>query len=212
MATTVPQTTNAVVPADGTTATPSRTVANVIEQNPVTNEIKNVSEKDDKCSISIKDYEDVRSEMKQDIDKYYTKILTGYTTNYNQYLNKINSSEQNDIDYATTQLKPKVVAYNKQLVNINKEMIKRVNSVSELIDQQKEGLTSKRNEVKGNYDKLDKLEKRRDDLRTEVNGNQHHLEEISDSSGDKNLYTSIYIGINLLLFMIIVGVLIYMLF
>ena len=150
--------------------------------------------------------------MKQDIDKYYTKILTGYTTNYNQYLNKINSSEQNDIDYATTQLKPKVVAYNKQLVNINKEMIKRVNSVSELIDQQKEGLTSKRNEVKGNYDKLDKLEKRRDDLRTEVNGNQHHLEEISDSSGDKNLYTSIYIGINLLLFIIIVGVLVYMLF
>ena len=212
MATTVPQTTNAVVPADGTTATPSRTVANVIEQNPVTNEIKNVSEKDDKCSISIKDYEDVRSEMKQDIDKYYTKILTGYTTNYNQYLNKINSSEQNDIDYATTQLKPKVVAYNKQLVNINKEMIKRVNSVSELIDQQKEGLTSKRNEVKGNYYKLDKLEKRRDDLRTEVNGNQHHLEEISDSSGDKNLYTSIYIGINLLLFIIIVGVLVYMLF
>lgn len=212
MATTVPQTTNAGVPADGTTATPSRTVANVIEQNLVTNEIKNVSEKDDKCSISIKDYEDVRSEMKQDIDKYYTKILTGYTTNYNQYLNKINSSEQNDIDYATTQLKPKVVAYNKQLVNINKEMIKRVNSVSELIDQQKEGLTSKRNEVKGNYDKLDKLEKRRDDLRTEVNGNQHHLEEISDSSGDKNLYTSIYIGINLLLFMIIVGILIYMLF
>ena len=212
MATTVPQTTNAGVPADGTTATPSRTVANVIEQNPVTNEIKNVSEKDDKCSISIKDYEDVRSEMKQDIDKYYTKILTGYTTNYNQYLNKINSSEQNDIDYATTQLKPKVVAYNKQLVNINKEMIKRVNSVSELIDQQKEGLTSKRNEVKGNYDKLDKLEKRRDDLRTEVNGNQHHLEEISDSSGDKNLYTSIYIGINLLLFIIIVGVLVYMLF
>ena len=165
MATTVPQTTNAGVPADGTTATPSRTVANVIEQNPVTNEIKNVSEKDDKCSISIKDYEDVRSEMKQDIDKYYTKILTGYTTNYNQYLNKINSSEQNDIDYATTQLKPKVVAYNKQLVNINKEMIKRVNSVSELIDQQKEGLTSKRNEVKGNYDKLDKLEKRRDDFK-----------------------------------------------
>jgi len=212
MATTVPQTTNIGVPANGTTATPARTVANVIEQNPVTNEITNVSEKDDKCSISIKDYEDVRLDMKQDIDKYYSKILTGYTENYNQYLNKINSTEQNDIDYATTQLKPKVVAYNKQLVNINKEMIKRVNNVSDLIDQQKEGLESKRKEVKDNYDKLDKLEKRRDDLKTEVNGNQHHLEEISDSSGDKNLYTSIYIGINLLLFIIIVSVLLYMLF
>lgn len=212
MATTVPQTTIMGVPAEGTTATPSRTVANVIEQNPVTNDIKNVSEKDDKCSISIKDYEDVRSDMKEDIDKYYAKILTGYTDNYNQYLSKINSSEQNDIDYATTQLKPKVVAYNKQLININKEMIKRVNDVSNLIDEQKESLTTKREEIKANYDKLDKLEKRRDDLKTEVNGNKNHLAEISDNSGDKKLYTSIYIGINLLLFLIIIGTLVYMLF
>lgn len=212
MATTVPQTTIMGVPAEGTTATPSRTVANVIEQNPVTNNIKNVSEKDDKCSISIKDYEDVRSDMKDDIDKYYAKILTGYTDNYNQYLSKINSSEQNDIDYATTQIKPKVVAYNKQLININKEMIKRVNDVSNLIDEQKESLTTKREEIKTNYDKLDKLEKRRDDLKTEVNGNKNHLAEISDNSGDKKLYTSIYIGINLLLFIIIVATLVYMLF
>jgi chromosome segregation ATPase len=212
MATTVPQTTNMGVSADGTTATPSRTVANVIEQNPVTNEINNVSEKDDKCSISIKDYEDVRMEMKQDIDKYYSKILTGYTDNYNQYLSKINSSEQNDIDYATTQLKPKVIAYNKQLININKEMIKRANDVSSLIDEQKESLTTKRDKIKINYDKIDKLEKRRADLKTEVNSNKNYLADISDSSGNQNLYTSIYIGINLLLFIIIIGVLIYMLF
>lgn len=212
MTTTVPQRLNTGVPATGTTATPSRTVANVIEQNTATNDIQNVSEKDDKCSISIKDYEDVRADMKQDIDKYYSKILTGYTENYNQYLSKINSSEQNDIDYATTQLKPKVIAYNRQLININKEMIKRVNDVSSLIDEQKASLTTKRDEIKANYDKLDKLEKRRDNLKTEVNANKNHLAEISDSSGNKKLYTSIYIGINILLLTIIVGILVYMLF
>ena len=212
MATTVPQILNSGVPAEGTTATPSRTVADVIEQNSGTNEIKTTSEKDDKCSISIKDYEDVRSEMKEDIDKYYGKILTGYTDNYNKYLSKINSSEQNDIDYATTQLKPKVIAYNKQLIGINKKMIKRVNNSTELIDEQKGGLSSKREEVKTNYDKLEKLEKRRDDLKSEVYGNKNHLSDISESSGDKKLYTSIYIGINLLLFIIIVGALVYMLF
>ena len=91
-------------------------------------------------------------------------------------------------------------------------MIKRVNNSTELIDEQKGGLSSKREEVKINYDKLEKLEKRRDDLKSEVYGNKNHLSDISESSGDKKLYTSIYIGINLLLFIIIVGALVYMLF
>jgi Rad3-related DNA helicase len=190
--------------------TPTRITGDTI-QTSGSNNIGNTNEEDDNCAASLKDYDTVRSEMKGKIDKYYTDILGLYTSTYDSYLENINSTDQDKIDYALTKLKPDVQSYNQQLIKINQAMIDRVNNVSKLIDDQKKSLVGKRNEIDSNYVKIDKLKKRKDTLKVEISGNEDFLSQVGDRHEQDSLYKSIYIGINILLLIIIVSGLVYLL-
>ena len=202
------------VTATGVSATPAVTTNNVIDtvDRQETNDIGTTKEQNTKCAISLKDYETVRREMKKEIDDYYANILGVYTDSYEKYLNKINSPDQDDVDYAMTQLKPKVIGYNTQLINVNKKLIDRVNDVSKLIDEQKANLETNRDEINDNNVKIDKLEQRKLQLGSDINGNERYLKEISNKTDTDNVYKYVYIGINLLLLIIIISILVYMLY
>ena len=195
-----------------TTTTPARTTENIIDENERgTNSINTTNDEDDKCAINLRDYESVREDIKKDIDDYYNKVLGLYTLNYDDYLSNINSTDQDKIDYAMTQLKPKVRGYNKQLIEINKKLINRVNNVSKLIEKQKKSLESNRNEINDNYVKIDKLENRKKQLKTEIRGNQNYLNDVEGRTETDNVYKYVYVGVNILLLIIIIATLSYML-
>lgn len=189
---------------------PARTTDGII-QDSGSNNIGTTNEEDDNCAASLKDYETVRSEMKDKINKYYTDVLGLYTSTYDSYLENINSTDQDKIDYAVTKLKPDVKSYNDQLIRINQAMIDRVNNVSKLIDDQKKSLIGKRNEIDSNYVKIDKLKKRRDTLKVDISGNEDFLSQVDGRREQDTLYKSIYVGINILLLIIIIAGLVYLL-
>lgn len=190
------------------TTSPARTGNNTVEEG---NTIGTTNDRDDECAISLKDYETVRNEMKEKMNTYYNEILGLYSASYDSYLDNIDSTDQDKIDYALTQLKPDVKSYNNQLIKINQVMIDRVNNVSKLIDEQKKSLVGKRNEIDANYTKIDKLKKRRDQLKVDITGNEDYLKEVDSRRENDSLYKSIYIGVNILLLIIIVSTLVYLL-
>lgn len=216
MSTQTTNTTIAGVVATGnvTSTTPAKTTQNIIDTNSIqtgTNNISITNDEDDKCAINLKDYESVRKEMKNDIDDYYNKVLGLYTQNYDDYLSNVNSTDQDKIDFALTQLKPMIKGYNKQLITINQKLIDRVNSVSKLIEKQKKSLESNRNEINDNYVKIEKLENRRKQLKTEIEGNQNYLNDVEGRTETDSVYKYLYIGVNILLLIIIIATLSYML-
>lgn len=202
------------VPANGVTATPAITTNNVMSTNTTeeeTNNINSMEENNTQCGITLQDYDVVRAEVKKEIDEYYNKILGIYTQSYEEYLNKISSSDQDDVEYATTQLKPKVIGYNKQLININKELINRVNNGTKLIDEQKNSLQANRDEINDNHIKIDKLEKKRLQLKTDIKANNKFAQEILHRTENDTVHKYIYVGVNLLLLILIIVMLFYML-
>lgn len=203
------------VAATGVTATPAITTNNVMDtissSQQDNNDINTMEESNTECQINLKDYDTVRGEIKKEIDSYYNKILGTYSENYEEYLEKITSNDQDDVDFANTQLKPKVIGYNKQLIKINKELIKRVNEGTKMIDDQKNNLQSNRDEINNNHIKIDKLEEKRLQLKTQVKGNNKFLKEIEHRVENDNIYKYVYVGINLLLLIMIIGGLVYLL-
>ena len=174
-------------------------------------EIKTITDEDD-CAIELKKYEDVREEMKFKIDEYYKKILGLYTDNYNDYLRKISSTNQDDVDYANTQLKPKIQSYNNHLIKINQNLVNRVNSISELINKQKNSLTTKRYEIDKNYKKIQDLKTRDGQLKMENLGKNNQLKQLYSDNESNNLYYYMYLSINILFLVINILLLLYLIF
>ena len=151
-------------------------------------------------------------DMKLKIDAYYQKILGLYTDNYNDYLRKISSNNQDDIDFANTQLKPKIQKYNSHLIKINQELVDRVNSISNLINKQKNSLTTKRYEIDENYKKIQDLKKREGQLKMDQIGKNNQLKQLTADNESNNLYYYMYLSINILFLVINLLLLLYIVF
>ena len=190
----------------------SQTSATLATTKPLAEEeIKVITDEDD-CAIELKNYEDVREDMKLKIDAYYQKILGLYTDNYNDYLRKISSNNQDDIDFANTQLKPKIQKYNSHLIKINQELVDRVNSISNLINKQKNSLTTKRYEIDENYKKIQDLKKREGQLKMDQIGKNNQLKQLTADNESNNLYYYMYLSINILFLVINLLLLLYIVF
>ena len=184
-------------------ATPLRTTKDIISTN-------SNSTADEECKNELPDYETLRNQNLDKINSYYNKILGDYTTNYTSYLNKINSADNDDRQNALTQIKPKVKSYNDHLIKINQEMIAKVNLTNDLIVKQKEELDLKRKIVNENYIKIDDVKANNQMLKESSNARERNLTESKELQESNTYYKYGAIGINILIFIVIISLLIFL--
>ena len=116
--------------------------------NPITTQSNPVSrQQEEQCQINIPDYNVLRQQKLNKINKYYNDLLSSYTANYTSYSNQRISANINDRTYAETTLKPKVSDFNQQMINVSKNMITTVNTDTDLILDQKNQLKEKTKSV-----------------------------------------------------------------
>lgn len=183
-----------------TQATPTRTTNGVIES----------SDNGNQCKEDLPDYETLRQQNLQKINKYYNDTLGKYKNNYSDYLNKINSADEDDRQNANTQLKPRVKTYNEHLIKINKEMIAKVNLTNDLMVKQKEELDLKRKRVQSNYNKIDNLKLKNRQLTNDNQGRQSNLNESNELIKSNDTFKYGIIGANILALVVIVALLFYL--
>lgn len=183
-------------------ATPARTTGGIIDTA--------TQSAEDECNENLPDYETLRQNNLQKINKYYNETLGKYKNNYSDYLNKINSADEDDRQNANTQLKPRVKTYNDHLIKINKEMIAKVNLTNDLMVKQKEELDLKRKRVHTNYKKIDNLKLKNRQLKNDNQGKESNLTDSNQLIKSNNTYKYGIIGVNILALVVIMALLLYL--
>ena len=164
------------------------------------------------CQTSIPDYRTLRQQNFTTINNYYNDLLTNYTNNYTDYTTQKNSSNINDRTYAETTLKPKVTNYNNQMITITKTVIDSVDRDTDLILDQKNQLQNKTSEVENLTNELKILKDKDTELLILSNSREDSLSSTKSGSDDKQFITYIYIGINILLVCLVIGLIIYLVY
>jgi hypothetical protein len=164
------------------------------------------------CQTSIPDYRTLRQENFTTINNYYNDLLTNYTNNYTEYTTQKNSSNVNDRTYAETTLKPKVTNYNNQMITITKTVIDSVDRDTDLILDQKNQLQNKTSEVENLTNEMKMLKDKDTELLVLSTSKEDSLSSTKSGSDDKQFITYIYIGINILLVCIVIGLIIYLVY
>lgn len=164
------------------------------------------------CNIVIPDYTVLRQENLTKINTYYNKLLSSYTQFYKDYSTQVASSNVNDRTYANTTIKPKVQNNNTQIINLSKEMIKNVNQDTELIIQQKDDLKSKSNEIDTLMNNIKLLKEKNNDMSILAKSREDSMKSTKSGADDMNFSTYVYIGLNMLMVLIIIGIVIYIVY
>ena len=163
-------------------------------------------------NIDIPDYTVLRQKNLDKINKYYDKILSSYTKTYTDYSTQSASANVNDRTYANTTLRPKVQDNNTQIINLSKEMIKNVNQDTELIMQQKDELSNKTHNIDTLLNNIKLLKIKDTDMTILTKARNDSLDSTKSGADDMNFSTSIYIGINVLLVLTIIGIVMYIVY
>ena len=164
------------------------------------------------CQTIIPDYRTLRQQNFTTINNYYNDLLTNYTNNYTEYTTQKNSSNINDRTYAETTLKPKVTNYNNQMITITKTVIDSVDRDTDLILDQKNQLQNKTSEVENLTNELKILKDKDAELLVLSTSREDSLSSTKSGSDDKQFITYIYIGINILLVCLVIGLIIYLVY
>jgi hypothetical protein len=183
-------------------ATPVRTTGDVIDTTS--------SSAEEQCNEELPDYETLRQQNLQKINKYYNETLGKYKDNYSSYLNKVNSADEDDRQNANTQLKPRVKTYNDHLIKINKEMIAKVNLTNDLMIKQKEELELKRKRIQSNYKNIDNFKQKNRQFKNDNQGKEVNLSESNQLINSNHTYKYGYIGANILALVVIISLLMYL--
>lgn len=163
-------------------------------------------------NIDIPDYTVLRQKNLDKINKYYDKILSSYTKTYTDYSTQSASANVNDRTYANTTLRPKVQDNNTQIINLSKEMIKNVNQDTELIMQQKDELSNKTHNIDTLLNNIKLLKIKDTDMTILTKARNDSLDSTKSGADDMNFSTSIYIGINVLMVLTIIGIVMYIVY
>lgn len=164
------------------------------------------------CNITIPDYTVLRQQNIDKINTYYNSLLSSYTQNYKDYSNQSASSNVNDRTYANTTLNPKVQNYNSQLINVSQSMINNVNQDTDLIMQQKNELLDKTRKIDTIMNNIEMLKDKNNEMTVLSNARTDSLNSSKNSAEDMNFTTYVYIGINMLMVLCVIGIVIYLVY
>jgi len=199
--TTIPQT---------TTSTPTiaaNTIAQTIPQTTLAASANGAS-----CNnVYVPDYTVLRQQNLDKVNEYYNKLLGSYTSTYNQYATQ-SKGTKNDQNYANTVLLPKYTNYNNQLINLNQSIINGVNQDMDLIAAQKDELTNKTRQVDTIMNNIALLKDKDNEMTVLTGARNDSLSSTSDGLEQMNFSTYIFIGINVLILLVIIGLVIYVVY
>jgi len=159
-----------------------------------------------KCeNITPLNYSIVRKQKIDKIINYYNELLKEYTKSYTDYTIDSNSLETDARTYAETTLKPKVEAYNSQIINLSKELINTVDRDIELILDQKKELDTKSKTIDTIMKEIKMLKNKKIDLSINEKSQIDSLNNTIESADDLKFTSQIYMGINILLVLLVIG-------
>ena len=161
--------------------------------------------------INIPDYSVLRKQKLDKINTYYNTLLSSYTQTLRDY--NINlSKDANSNKYATTTLQPKVQNYNKQIINLSKEMIKNVDQDTELIMKQKDELTTKTRNIDTLLNNIKLLKEKDNEMAILTKARNDSVNSANTGVDSMNFSTYVFIGINILLILSVIGIVIYIVY
>lgn len=162
-------------------------------------------------NIYIPDYTVLRQQNLDKVSEYYNKLLGSYTSTYNQYATQ-SKGTKNDQNYANAVLLPKYTDYNTQLINLNQSMINSVNQDMDLIAAQKDELTNKTRQIDTIMNNLSLLKDKDNEMTVLTGARNDSLSSASDGLDQMNFSTYIFVGINILILLVILGLVIYIVY
>jgi len=157
-------------------------------------------------------YSIVRKQKIDKITNYYNDLLKEYTKLYTEYTLESNSLESDARTYAETTLKPKVEAYNSQIINLSKELINTVDRDTELILDQKTDLETKGKNIDTLMKEIKMLKNKKTDLSINEKSQIDSLNNTKEISENLNFTSQIYMGINILLVLLVIGLILYLVY
>ena len=163
------------------------------------------------CNTPL-DYAVVRKNNIAQITEHYQKLLDTYTKAYTDYSTNNASSKQPDRDYAKLTLKPKTEAYNTQIINISRELMSSVNKDTDLIVEQTKELEKNIQKLNILMDDIKLLRERNAEFKIAEQSQEDNVKNTQSGSDDLHFTSQIYMGINMLLVLIIVGLIIYLVY
>jgi hypothetical protein len=163
------------------------------------------------CNTPL-DYAVVRKNNIAQITEHYQKLLDTYTKAYTDYSTNNASSKQPDRDYAKLTLKPKTEAYNTQIINISRELMSSVNKDTDLIVEQTKELEKNVQKLNILMDDIKLLRERNAEFKIAEQSQEDNVKLTQSGSDDLHFTSQIYMGINMLLVLIIVGLIIYLVY
>lgn len=164
------------------------------------------------CSVNIPDYNVLRQKNLEKINGYYSTLLDTYTSTYADFNTQLASANVNDRTYANTKLKPKVENANSQLINLNQEMIDSVNRDTDLILDQKNQLQERTKGIDTLISDIALLKDKDNEMSVLKGARTDSLNSTTEGAEGMQFTTYIYMGINILLVIMVLGLVIYMVY
>ena len=165
----------------------------------------------DSCQVTIPDYTTLRQQNIAKINDTYNTLLSSYTKNYADYAAQ-SVGDINDRTNATTIIMPKVKDANTQIINLSQTMINNVNQDTDLINDQKNQLTSKMSEIDSLMSNINLLTDKDTEMTVLTGAKQDSLNSTTTGVEDMQFNTYVYIGISILLVLTIIGLIIYLVY
>tara|TARA_B100001057_G_C22825756_1_gene941361 strand:- start:445 stop:990 length:546 start_codon:yes stop_codon:yes gene_type:complete len=168
------------------------------------NNTGNSIKENNKCDVTIPDYETLRKEKIDKINAYYSNNLKAYTDKYREYLEKTGSDDRDLRQLADVKLKPEVIKYNKHLIKSNQELNKSLNKSTDKILKLKSELDRKLHNFSKNNNDIKNLKSNKKMMNNEIFGIDSSNKDIKEKV-DVNYFNRVMIiGINIIFFIIIV--------
>lgn len=158
------------------------------------------------------DYSDVRKKKIDKITKYYKDLFDEYTNIFTEYSTDIQSQDADDRTYANITLRPKGIAYNNQIINLTKKLMSTINTDTELILDQKNELDLNSKNIEKLLAEIKILKNKKTDLLITEKSQINNLSSTKSGTEDINFTSQLYIGINILLVLIIIGLILYLVY
>ena len=158
------------------------------------------------------DYALVRKNNIEKITAQYQSLLDNYTKIYTDYSTNNASSKDNDRQYAKLTLKPQTEAYNTQIINISRELMVSVNKDTDLIVEQTKELEKKASQLNTLLHDIKLLRDKNAELKILEQSQEDNVKNTQSGSDDLQFTSQIYMGMNMLLVLIVIGLIIYLVY
>ena len=159
-----------------------------------------------------RDYLIVRKEKLKKITDYYESLLSNYTKLYTDFASQNSSINTNDRTYANTALKPKIENYNTQIINLSKNLIEAVNKDNDLILAQIDELKLKSESIDTIMSDIKVLKEKNIEENIFEKSQNDNLDMTKSSTEDLQFTSQVYMGINILLVLLVIGLIVYLVY